>query len=51
MQIGVRVVGHIEIEHYVNLLNVDTTRENVRRDQEAELEVFEALIDFNPNSA
>ena len=49
VKVGVRVIGHVVVEHDVDLLNVDTARENVRRDQEAELELFEALIDFDPN--
>ena len=41
VQVGVGVVGHVEVEHDVDLFDINAAREDVRRDQEAQLELLE----------
>ena len=48
VQVGVSVAWHVEVEHDVDLLNIDTTAEELSGDEDAGLELFEALVD--PNS-
>lgn len=47
MQVGIRVIGHVEVEDDVDLLNVNATREYFRGNQETELELLESLVDFD----
>lgn len=48
MQIGVRVLGHVVVEHDVHSLNVHATTEQVCGDQNALLEVLELLVTRQP---
>jgi len=45
VEIAVRVSGHVVVEHDVDLLDIDTASENVSSDQDAVLQVLEALVD------
>jgi hypothetical protein len=47
VEVGVGVVGHVVVEHDVDLLDVDATGEQIRRHQESELELLESLIDLD----
>ena len=47
MQVGVRVVRHIIVEYDVDLLNVDTSAEDLGGDQDTVLEGLESLVDFD----
>lgn len=44
VQIGVRVLGHVIVEHNVHTLDIHTTTEQVGRDQDSLLKVLELLI-------
>ncbi len=44
MEVGVRILRHVVVEHDVNPLDVHATPEEVRRHQNPLLEVFELLI-------
>lgn len=47
VQVAVRLGRHVEVEHDVNLLNVDTASENLSGDQDAVLESLEALVNLD----
>lgn len=44
MQVRVRVLGHVVVEHDVDALNVNATAAQVGRNQDARLEIFELLV-------
>jgi hypothetical protein len=44
MQVRVRLVGHIVVDRNVDALNVNTAAENVSRDTDTGLELFELLV-------
>jgi len=44
MEVSVGVLGHVIVEDNVDTLNIHTTAEQVRRDQNAALEVLEQLV-------
>ncbi len=43
MQVCVRVLGHVKVDHNVDALNVDAAAKKLRRDQNAVLEVLEGI--------
>ena len=47
VQITVGFGWHVEVENDVNLLNVDTTTEDLGCNKDAVLELLEALVDFD----
>ena len=47
MQVGVRVVRHVIVEYDVDLLDVDTSAEDLGGDQDTVLEGLESLVDFD----
>ena len=47
MQVGVRVFGHVIIEHDVDLLNVDTSAKDLGGDQDTVLEGLESFVDLD----
>ena len=47
MQVGVRVFGHVIIEHDVDLLNVDTSAKDLSGDQDTVLEGLESFVDLD----
>ena len=47
MEVGVGVLGHVVVEHDVDLLNVDAAGEDVRGHEESELELLEGLVDLD----
>jgi len=44
VQVGVRVLGHVIVEHNVDTLDVHAAAKQVRRHQDALLEVLELLV-------
>jgi hypothetical protein len=44
VQVRVRVFGHVVVEHDINALNIHATSEQVGGDEDALLEVLEALV-------
>ena len=48
VEVAVAVVRHVEVEHDVDFLNVDTASEDFRSNQDAVLELLEALVDLDP---
>lgn len=47
MQVAVRLRRHVKVEDDVDFLNVDTTAKDLSGDQDAVLELLEALVDFD----
>lgn len=47
MQVGIGVAWHVEVEHDVNLLDINTTAKELSGNQDAVSELLEALIDLN----
>ena len=47
VQVGVSVAWHVEVEHDVDLLNINTAAKELSGDEDAGLELFEALVDSN----
>ena len=47
MQVGVRVFGHVIIEHDIDLLNVDTSAKDLSGDQDTVLEGLESFVDLD----
>jgi len=47
MQVGVSVAWHVEVEHNVDLLDINTTAEELSGDEDAVSKLFEALINLN----
>lgn len=47
VQVAVGLGGHVKVEHDVDLLNVDTTSENLGGHQDTVLELLEALVNFD----
>lgn len=47
VQVFVALFGHVEVEHDVDLLNVDAAGEEFGGDQNAVLELLEAVVDFD----
>ena len=48
MQVRVRVTWHVEVEHDVDLLDINATTEEFSGDKNARFELLKALVD--PNS-
>ena len=46
VKVGISIHGHVEVEHDVDLLNVDTTAEKLSGDKDAISELLEALVDL-----
>ena len=44
MEVGIRVLGHVVVEHYVDPLNVHTTTKQVGGYQDTLLEILELLV-------
>ena len=44
MQVGVGVVGHVVVEDHIDALDVDPSAEQVRRDENAALDLLELLV-------
>ena len=47
VQVFVALFGHVEVEHDVDLLDVDTAAENLSRDQDSVFELLESVVDFD----
>ena len=47
MQVGVSVAWHVEVEHDVDLLDINTTAKELSGDEDAVSELFEALVNLN----
>ena len=47
VQVFVALFGHVEVEHDVDLLNVDAAGEKFGCNQNAVLELLEAVVDFD----
>ncbi len=47
MEVAVRLRWHVEVEHNVDLLDVDTATEDFGRYQNTVLELLEALVNFD----
>lgn len=50
MQVGVRVLGHIVVDHDVDALKVHTTTEQVSGDHDTRAKVLELLVTINSNT-
>lgn len=50
MEVGVGIVRHVVVKHDVDLLDVDAAGEDIRGNEEAQLELLEALVDFDSTS-
>ena len=48
VEVGISVVWHVIVEDNVNLLDIDTSSENLSGNQDAMLELLESLVDFDP---
>ena len=46
MQVGVGIHRHVEVEHDVDLLNVDTTAKKLSGNEDAVSELLETLVDL-----
>ena len=47
MKVGISISWHIKVKHDVDLLDVDTSAEDLRRNQNAVLERLETFVDFD----
>lgn len=47
VQVLVRLVWHIEVDHHVDLLDVDASSEEVSRDHDPELALLELVVDLD----
>lgn len=47
MQVAVRLLRHVVVKDDIDLLNVDTTAENLGSNQDTVLKLFEALVDLD----
>lgn len=47
MQVAVRLLRHVVVKDDVDLLNIDTTAENLGSNQDTVLKLFEALVDLD----
>ena len=46
MKVGVSVERHVEVEDNIDLLNIDTTTEELSSDEDAVTELLEALVNL-----
>ena len=47
VEVGVRVFGHVVIKHDIDLLNVDSSTEDLGGHQDTVFESLESLVDFD----
>jgi len=47
MQVAVRLLRHVVVKDDVDLLNIDTTAENLGSNQDTVLKLFEALVNLD----
>jgi len=47
MKVGVGFTGHVVVENNVDLLDIDTATEDFSSNEDAVLELLEAVIDFD----
>ena len=47
VQVGVRVLWHVKVEDYVDLLDVNTSSEDVSGDHDSVLEGFEVIVSLD----
>lgn len=46
MQIFVALLGHVEVDYDVDLLDIDSAAKKLSRNQDAILELLKAVVDF-----
>jgi hypothetical protein len=49
MKVGVRLVGHIVVDRYVDTLDIDTSTEDISGDTDTRLELLELLVTLDTN--
>lgn len=47
VEIRIRLLGHVEIEHNIDLLNIDTSAKDVSSDHDSVLELLEVVVRLN----
>ena len=50
MQVRRRLLRHVVVKHHVDLLNVDTSGEELCGDQDSQLKLLERVVDLNSNA-
>ncbi len=50
VKVRVGFTGHVVVENYVNLFDIDATTEDFSGDEDAVLKLLKAIVDFDSNS-